>query len=238
MRFALYFAPDDSSAWRDFGARWLGRDAATGSDVDQAAIDGVDADTFRVLTAEPRRYGFHATLKAPFALRAGATKAALADALRRFCAAHRPFQMPPLEVARLDDFLALVPAGREARINELAADCLRAFDSFRVAPAPEELERRRRKGLSTRQDRYLTEWGYPYVLADFRFHMTLTGSLEGVGPHHVAAVLGAARAGLAGLAGEPLWFDAICLFDQPDETSPFRLAARFPLGRTPATRRS
>ena len=237
MRFALYFAPDDSSAWRDFGALWLGRDAATGSDVDQAAIDGVDAHTFRALTAAPRRYGFHATLKAPFALATGATKAALAKELARFCAARLPLQMPPLEVARLDDFLALVPVARETRINELAADCVRAFDSFRAAPEPEEIERRRRKGLSTRQDRYLIEWGYPYVLADYRFHMTLTGGLDGVSPHHVAAVLAAARTMLAGLAGEPLWLDAICLFDEPDEASPFRLVARFPLGRTSVMRR-
>jgi len=231
VRYAVFFAPDESSAWWRFGARWLGRDAATGAEMEQPAIEGIDPGSFRALTAEPRRYGFHATLKAPFALDAEATREGLATAVDRFCGGRLPFQMPPLEVARVDDFLAFVPAAHESRINELAADCVRELDSFRAPTAPAELERRRGKGLSTRQDRYLEEWGYPYVLADFRFHLTLTGGLDGMHPHHGAAVLAAARDAAAALAGEPLWFDAVCLFEQPDPAVPFRLAARFPLGR-------
>ena len=231
MRYAVYYAPEESSAWWRFGARWLGRDAATGKALEQPAIPGIDPESFRALTAEPRRYGFHATLKAPFALRAGATREGLAAAVGRFCGERLPFQMPPLEVARVDDFLAFVPAAHETRINELAADCVHELDPFRAQAAPAELERRRGKGLSTRQDRYLEEWGYPYVLADFRFHLTLTGSLDGVSPHHGAAVLAAAREAAAALAAEPLWFDAVCLFEQPDAHAPFRLAARIPFGR-------
>jgi putative phosphonate metabolism protein len=231
VRYAAYFAPDESSAWWRFGAHWLGRDAATGEALGQPAIDGVDPDAFRALTAVPRRYGFHATLKAPFALRAGATREALASSLERFCAARMPFQMPPLEVARLDDFIAFVPAAHETRINELAADCVRELDAFRAPAVPAELDERRARGLSTRQERYLLEWGYPYVLADFRFHLTLTGSLEGVSPTHGAAVLAAARNAAAALAEVPMWFDAVCLFEQAEAGDPFRLAARFPLGR-------
>jgi putative phosphonate metabolism protein len=231
VRYAAFFAPGESSAWWRFGAHWLGRDAATGAACEQPAIPGIDPESLRALTAAPRRYGFHATLKAPFALQEGTTRERLAGALARFCGARLPFQMPPLEVARVDDFLAFVPAAHETRINELAADCVRELDAFRAPAAPAELERRRGKGLSTRQDRYLEEWGYPYVLADFRFHLTLTGSLDGVSPHHSAAVLAAAREAAAALAAEPLWFDAVCLFEEPDPAAPFRLAARFPLGR-------
>jgi putative phosphonate metabolism protein len=237
VRYAVYFAPEAGSAWGRFGAQWLGRDAATGREVEQRAIAGIDAAAFRALTETPRRYGFHATLKAPFVLRDGAAPAALADAIARFCAVRQPFQVPPLELVRLDDFLALAPAAHETRISDLAADCVRELDGFRAPASTAELERRRRRGLSTRQDRYLAEWGYPYVLADFRFHFTLTGSLDGAAPQEVAAVRAAAHDALARLADEPLRFDAVCLFEQPGPSLAFRLAARFPLGRAAAARR-
>ena len=44
--------------------------------------------------------------------------------------------------------------------------------------APEELKKRRGAGLSSRQELMLTTWGYPYVMEEFRFHLTLTGRLS------------------------------------------------------------
>jgi putative phosphonate metabolism protein len=222
-RYALYFAPRTSSAWWQFGARWLGRDPGTGAPVEQPVISGLGREAFHVLTAAPRTYGFHATLKAPFALREGASRRALADALTRFCAARRAVPLPPLEVRRLDDFLALVPVRREGRVNELAADCEREFEAFRAPLALAELDRRRRQGLSPRQDRYLEEWGYPYVFAEYRFHLTLTGSLDGTSPHQVTSLVAAAR---DALPAAPLALDAVCLFEQPALAAPFRLVKR------------
>jgi putative phosphonate metabolism protein len=222
-RYALYFAPRPSSGWARFGAAWLGRDAATGAGVEQPAIAGVSREAFHALTAEPRKYGFHATLKAPFTLRA-ATRRALVDALARFCQGRQPVPLPPLVVQRLDDFLALVPERRDARVNELAADCEREFEPFRAPLAPAELDRRRRKGLSPRQDRYLEAWGYPYVLAEYRFHLTLTGSLDGRPPDQVTALVAAAQ---RALPSAPLRVDAVALFEQPEPAAPFRLVRRF-----------
>ncbi|MGH8699410.1 MAG: DUF1045 domain-containing protein, partial [Burkholderiales bacterium] len=184
-------------------------------------------EAFQALTAEPRKYGFHATLKAPFALPDGATRKALADAVAQFCRARRPIELPPFEVTRLADFLALVPSAREGRVNELAADCVREFEAFRAPLAAAELDRRRRTGLSPRQERYLEEWGYPYVLAEYRFHLTLTGSLERAPPHQVTALVVAAREALAALDAAPLRVDAVCLFEQPEPATPFRLVRRF-----------
>ena len=226
-RYALYFAPRTSSGWWRFGARWLGRDAATREHVEQPAIAGLTREAFHALTAEPRQYGFHGTLKPPFALREGATRKALADALARFCRTRRSIALPPFEVKRLDDFLALVPAARESRVNELAADCVREFEAFRAPLVAAELDRRRRQGLSPRQDRYLEEWGYPYVFAEYRFHLALTGSLEEAPPHQVTALVVAAREALAALPAAPLRVDAVCLFEQPEPAAPFRLATRF-----------
>lgn len=223
-RYALYFAPRPSSDWARFGARWLGRDPATGVGVEQPAIAGVSREAFHALTDAPRRYGFHGTLKAPFALREGATRRGLADALARFCGARRPIPLPPLAVQRLDDFLALVPSSRASAINDLAADCERGFEEFRAPLVPAELDRRRRAGLSPRQDRYLEAWGYPYVFAEYRFHLTLTGSLDGTPPDQVTALVAAAK---GALPSAPLALDAVALFEQPEPAAPFRLVRRF-----------
>jgi putative phosphonate metabolism protein len=229
-RYAVYFAPAEDSAWWRFGAGWLGRDAATGTAVPQTEVPGVPPEAFHALTGTPRRYGFHATVKAPFALRPGATRDALAAALGAFSATRAAFPVPRLAVTRIDDFLALAPMARESRINELAAECVRELEPFRAPLAAAELERRRRTGLSPRQDRYLEEFGYPYVLAEFRFHLTLTGSIDGAPPQHIAAVRAAAEHSVGALADEPLHFDALALFEQPERDAPFRLVARFPFG--------
>jgi putative phosphonate metabolism protein len=229
-RYALYFAPRTASGWWRFGARWLGRDPATGERVAQLPIAGLPDGVLDALTAAPRAYGFHATLKAPFALREGTTPAQLADALTKFCRPLRPLELPPLEVARLADFLALVPGTRAGRVNELAADCVREFEPFRAPLAPAELDRRRRDGLSPRQERYLEEWGYPFVLAEYRFHLTLTGSLAEAPPDQVAALMTAAREALARLPAAPLRVDSVCLFEQPGTAAAFQLVKRFLFG--------
>ena len=227
-RYALSVAPRRSTLWWRFGTRWLGRDAASGALVEQAAIPGVAREAFHALTSAPRAQGFHATLKAPFALRDGATPEGLLDALARFCSARSPFSLPPLAAERLGGRLALVPVGRESRVNDLAADCVREFDALRAPLPAVERERYSDAGLSPRQERYLAQWGDPYVLTEFRFHLTLTGSLEQVPPQLVAAVIAAARDAVAGLDGTRLRVDAVCLFEQPDPQSPFRLAKRVP----------
>jgi putative phosphonate metabolism protein len=229
-RYALYFTPRPSSGWWRFGSRWLGRDPATGERVEQPAVAGLTREAFHAFTAEPRKYGFHGTLKAPFALREGATRKALVDALARFCRARRSIPLPPFEVQRLGGFLALVPTARAARVNELAADCVREFEVFRAPLAAAELDRRRRQGLSPRQDRYLEEWGYPYVFAEYRFHLALTGRLEEATPQQVTALVAAARAALTPLQAASLRVDAVALCEQPEPAAPFRLVRRFRLG--------
>jgi putative phosphonate metabolism protein len=229
-RYAIYFAPEVASEWWRRGCHWLGRDAATDRVIEQPEVTGVSHERFRTLTDEPRKYGFHATLKAPFHLRAGLAQDALITALRRFCSARVAFLLPTLTVARLDDFVALVPTERDSRIDELAAECVRAFDAFRAPLAAHELERRRRATLSKLQQQYLQEWGYPYVLAEFRFHMTLTGSLAGAPTEETEAVVAAASAMFGELNATPMHIDAICLFEQVDVMQPFRRTMRCPFG--------
>jgi ribose 1,5-bisphosphokinase len=225
-RYALYYTPDPGSAWWRFGSAWLGRCAAAGKELPQPQIDGVDPALMKVLTEAPRRYGFHATLKPPFRLARGASLAALAQALERFCARQTAIRLPPLEVVELDDFLALVPSAKDARIDALAAACMRGLDRFRAPPAAGEIARRRAAGLSPREESLLQRWGYPYVLDRFRFHFSLTGSLRGTPPDAVAAL----RSAAAAIAAEPPILDSICIFEEPAAGADLRIVHRARFG--------
>src|SRR5262249_48288739 len=130
------------------------------------------------LTAEPRRYGFHGTLKPPFALAAGATEAALLDAAGKFALSQSAFNLPGLHLVSISGFLALVPTERSEALHALADTTVQHFDVLRAPASPEELARRRRARLSPRQEALLERWGYPYVMEEFRFHLTLTRRLS------------------------------------------------------------
>ena len=108
-RYALYLAPpQDSDLW-SFGCRVIGRDAWTGQAVDGFAPDGLEPEAWRKLTSEPRRYGFHATLKAPFRLRADLDLFDLMDAVAGFARTQRPFDAGRLDVGQMN-------AGEQTRL--------------------------------------------------------------------------------------------------------------------------
>ncbi|MEN3351695.1 MAG: hypothetical protein V7632_5330, partial [Bradyrhizobium sp.] len=73
-RYAIYHAPAPDSVLHRFGSTMLGYDAASGDDL--RFPDGVTPD-WRELTQDPRKYGFHATLKAPISLADGKDEAGL-----------------------------------------------------------------------------------------------------------------------------------------------------------------
>lgn len=171
-RFAVYYMPPEG-ALADFGATWLGWDAIAGCATHQPALLGLDD-----ITVTPRRYGFHGTLKPPFRLVDGAGPKALVQAVSDMARACVPARCAGLQLTSLSGFLALTPLGDSTGITGVAATCVAELDSFRAAPGSAELARRRKAGLSERQEAMLTRWGYPYVMDDFRFHMTLSGRLS------------------------------------------------------------
>jgi len=174
-RYAIYYVPAADSALYRFGAAALGYDAYAGADCPY--LDGVDAATWPALVREPRVYGFHATMKPPMRLKDGYSEDDLVAAVSTFAARQKIVDAGTLAVRELGSFIALVPAAPCAPLNTLAGDCVRAFDSFRARMTDQELSRRLTPALTERQIEHLYRWGYPYVLEDFRFHMTLTGAL-------------------------------------------------------------
>jgi len=225
-RHAIYWTPAaDSALWR-FGARWLGRDPATGAETPPG--DGADADPawLATVTAEPRRYGLHATLKPPFRLADGRARSELVAALETTAARLAPVTGPNLTLRRLGRFLALVPDGPAPAIRALAATLVAELDGFRAPPDAAELTRRRAHRLSAAQDANLERWGYPYVMDEFRFHVTLSGSLEAAALDRLEALL---RPRVAPFTAAPLAITELALFEQEAADQPFRLTLRVAL---------
>ncbi|GAB4519634.1 MAG: DUF1045 domain-containing protein [Roseibium sp.] len=227
MRYALYFAAEASDRLMELGNAWLGRDPFAGKPLPQPQVDGLSADRFRDLTTDPRRYGFHGTLKAPFSLRDGQSEAALVDACARFAAEIAPYEIGGLGVNRLGRFLALTPGSSEPQLAAFAGLCVRRFEPFRAPLAEADLERRRRNGLSARQDTYLAEWGYPYVFDEFRFHMTLSNKLEDDAEADLLA--GAAAAFFTEVTGRPRLCRHVALYTEEERGAPFQVKKVFEL---------
>lgn len=221
-RYAVYHAPPPGPL-ADFGASWLGWDAAAGAGCAHPDLPGLPRPVAE-LTARPRKYGFHGTLKPPFRLAPGRDPAALAAALAGFARREAPVTLAGLRLARLGGFLALVPDGDPAPLAALAARVVEHFDPYR-APLGADERARRGPGLSTRQARMLERWGYPFVMEEFRFHLTLTGPLD---PGVAEATMAALAPRLAPLLPRPFRVDALCLFGEGGDGR-FRLVHRYPL---------
>lgn len=226
-RYAIYWAPKPDSALAAFGRHWLGSDPESGTGSAQRDSLGLAPELVERATAAPRRYGLHATMKAPFRPAPGVTRTLLTDALAGFCAVRRRALAGPLRLVRLGPWLALVPAKPLADLDWLAAECVTAFDRFR-APLS-EADRARRSGLSgPLQQRYFEEFGYPGVLAAFTFHITLAGPLAGA---DLDAVERALRPVAQPFNSEPFRVDELCWFGDPGAGALFEICSRSPLRR-------
>lgn len=218
MRAAIYATPAPDSALNRLAAEWLGRDAFSGRATRPA--DPIRAP----IVAEAARYGFHATLRAPFRAKPEVELGQIVDRLKALCESRAAPEIGRLVLGRLGDFFALVPAEPEPALQELEAEVLDAFEPFRASLTPEEVARRRPDRLSPRQRELLDRWGYPFVREEFRFHMTLTGPIPGPA-ETVEADL---ESLFAPLLGRPWRVDGLGLFVEPAPGAPFRVHSFHP----------
>ena len=227
-RYAIYFAASPDSALSRFGAELLGYDAYEGDEVSFPQDALRVAPDWSDLTTDPRKYGFHGTLKAPMALASGKSEAEFMAACAAFAEQAWPVPVIRPVVDAISGFIAVIPAEPVSALRQLAADCVRDFDCFRAPLTAEDRARRQPEKLTQRQRDYLDRWGYPYVLEEFRFHMTLTGRLnaERRGP-----ILEMLRARFAALKLETLEIDRITLFKQDDAKARFRIIGEWLLAR-------
>lgn len=228
-RYAIYWAPPARSPLAEIGEAWLGRGAERDGAIERSALPGFDAAELEAATAEPRRYGLHATLKPPFRLAPGKSADGLDRALEEFARRTPGVTAPALALKRIGRFLALVPGARAAALEALAAAVVERFDEFRAPPEAAELARRA-AGLTPAQRQNLARWGYPYVMEEFRFHVTLTGAIATALADRLAPLL-ADR--FAPAMAAPLEIGELALFAEPAPGAPFRLVRRATLAASP-----
>jgi putative phosphonate metabolism protein len=222
-RYAVYFSPEHLSPWWSFGAHWLGRDEYNETSLPQPALTEVGPDELLAFTAEPRRYGLHATLMAPFYLRDGHTETDLRERMVRLATQLQPVALGQMTARSLGHFLALMPTQPCDAIVTFAARCVTELDDLRAPLSLADLTRRSGPALDARAQELLQRYGYPYVLERFQLHLTLSGSLNATDATRLLNEVAQPVAQLN--ASVPLALDRLCLFVEPARGQPFRRLA-------------
>lgn len=209
-RFAIYFAPERGSPFDERATAWLAR------------------PDLSHLTVSARRYGFHATLKAPMRLRS--SRGDLERALAAFAARPRPIALAGLAPRLIDGFLALTTEPQPQEVTDFAAEVVAAFEPYRAPLEASERDRRLSAPLTPRQIEFVDRYGYPYVLEEFRFHMTLTDRLT---QEDQSRLLAAASDWFAPGLRQQILLDRLVLFREPEAGGDFVRFADYPLEGTP-----
>ena len=227
-RYAVYFCPAPASPWWTFGAHWLGRDELCGNDLPQPVFAQLSQNELWSITSAPRRYGFHATVKAPFHLSANHTIDDLRVRLTSLASTLKPVALGPLQAVLLGDFVALTPLTPPPELGTLAATCVTQLDDLRAPLTPADLARRQSVPLDAREQALLLQYGYPHVLERYQLHFSLSGP---VAPETAQRVLQAVVEPVAQLnLMAPLVLDRLCLFVEPAPGEAFRRMADVRLG--------
>jgi hypothetical protein len=225
-RYAIYWAPEARSALADFGKRWLGGDPETGARIFERQPFGIDGALVERATRSPRRYGLHATIKAPFRLAPDCSEVELGDALASFCSMRRQVRSGPLRLHRFGRYLALVPSSPCAGIEWLEAECVTFFDRFRAPLSDADRARRGGNSMSPLEAAHFEQFGYPHILSLFLCHVTLAGPLD---DPELAEVEAALAPCLAAYTADEFVMKELCLFGDPGADGLFRIVRRCPL---------
>lgn len=222
-RYAVYYAPDPQGDLWDLACAWLGRDPHRKVDCARPATPALADLDLDALTASPRGYGFHATLKAPFELADGASERDLLDFAEGFAGRRAAFEAS-ISPQALGRFLAFRLNDPCPAMDALAEAGVRDFDPFRAPLSAADIARRRKANLSPVQDARMLEWGYPYIFDDFRFHMTLT---SGIADDALRARVLETLLQLFAYVTGPHRFDSVAIYRQADRDAPFEVMSRF-----------
>ena len=227
FRYAIYFAPNSEHALGEFGNAWLGHDPVHGYDISRPTIAGLAMKEIVKITSIPKRYGFHGTLKPPFELAWGYSKNNFIKAAAQLAANHAPCYLSRgFSLTTIGKFLALTPTDTSIELSDLAAACVQGLDQYRMPLTQNNLAARRQNGLTSRQDALLVRWGYPFVLDEFRFHLTLTNAIGKDQCDQLADLL---RPILNPIITKPIAIDTIAVFGDPGQGRNFQLLKRIAL---------
>lgn len=228
-RYAIYYAPEPESALDTFGQTWLGHRGRAALEAAIGKYAKPSLERIGELTESPRRYGFHGTLKPPFELNAVNRPEGLLAAARVFARSRGPIELPPLELAVIGKFIALTPIAESAALERLAAACVRAFEGFRTPLSKKQEEDYKRNKLTVHQEQMLEHWGYPYVMEEFRFHISLTDRIDD--DHERQSVMDLLSKLAQPVLGQPIRIRDLVVFAQDAIGQPMTPLERIPFGR-------
>ena len=217
-RYAIYFIPDLSLF--QAGSDWLGWNSATGQETTRS-------DAHCDITKRPRKYGFHATVKPPFSLASNLSQNELQNEFHAFCATVSPVKGGKLKISRLGQFLAMTQDVQSNEVIELATATVTHFDKFRAPLTDKDIEKRRRSRLTQKQEELMLRWGYPYVMQEFKFHMTLTDLLPN---DAIDAIEQRANAWFYALLGQAVNINSLALMGEDNQSGRFHVIEKLSLG--------
>jgi len=224
-RYAVYYLPCHDTPLQRFGDQWLGWSITDGKFTNRVK-GALPATEHSKITATPQKYGFHGTLKPPLRLKDEFGQNEFVNAVRHIATMHQPFMIPGLILQVIGQFMALVPMEHIPAMHDLASDLVTGLDAFRKAPTGEETARRLSAGLTSRQTELLETWGYPYILDEFRFHLTLTGKLN---KDQIPKIQNYLKEQITSMLEQPIKVRDIAVVGQM-ENGMFTLIERVPLG--------
>lgn len=217
-RYAVYFAPGDASELAEFGRQVL-----------QAEPLQNDHPARLSITRKAAHYGFHSTLKAPMELAQGYDKNALLEAVEAFVENKTKLPLTGIgpNVHKGFHALTLSHSATTAAVDQFAADVVKSFDHFRAPLSDADRVRRNPAQLSQRQRHHLDLYGYPHVLEDFSFHMTLSHRVDS------EAVSASYHKWLDELFSHTVTqspeLDRLAVYWQPNRSTAFTRLAEFPV---------
>jgi len=237
-RAAVYAAPGSGTGTttvdphaarlRELAEEWLGR-SVDGREVGRRAPAGWTRDEVDAITVTARSYGFHATLKPPFRLAPGRSLDDLVSAVDQLAARVPSVWIPRLRLDLLGSFFALLPGTEpdaDTPLRAVADAVVTDLDAFRAPLTDEDRARRNPDALTARQRELLERWGYPHVLDEFRFHLTLTDRIPA---ERLADVGTALRSWFDDVLGRDIPLDVLAVFTQSAPDAPFRLHSVHPM---------
>ena len=178
VRYAIYWLPKQDSLLWQLGSHWLGYDSYRQTNIDRQPIAGVDFASMKIMTQRPARYGFHATLKAPFYLNHAYVESDLIKSVENLCSQQKAVQSSGLLLADMGAYIGLSMGDSNSALSlvELANVLVEKLDKFRQPMTIQDRDNRIAKGLDARGIELLDSWGYPAVKERFHCHLTLVDS--------------------------------------------------------------
>jgi len=179
-RVAIYFLPKKNSSLENFGKNLLGRDINKKKKISLTRRQKYFInrgftyfDELKDYCEQPAKYGFHATLKAPFRLKRNVKTKNFYDVISHIAAQHSRFKIKGLKIAYSKKFTFITSRKPNKLLINLENDLVKHLDTFRAELNKTEIKKRIPDSLTFKQNKYLKEWGYPFVFDQFKFHMTL-----------------------------------------------------------------